>query len=185
MNKKYRLFVMLYISTLMCSCMCEKPKSVESNGSDSIPMSKQITHRNLLKVSIANAITRCLEMNELDSALYYADSVMRVLPDDPQVYFVRGCIFSHRNDSVNSVESFRSSRALYDSLLNVRPNLSDAMNRARVTQIIDGKEAFWKEMDSLKTVKCYQKDSIELNMWRNLIIEDVRTLTFSGNFRPN
>lgn len=184
MNKKYRLFVILYISTLMCSCICEKPKSVELNGGDSIPMSKQIAHRNLLKVSMGNAITRCLEKNELDSALYYADSIMRVSPDDPQVYFVRGCIFSHRNDSVNSVKSFRSSRALYDSLLNVRSDLSNAINRAFVTQIIDGEDAFWKEIDSLKTVTYYQKDSMELNMWRNLIIEDVRTLTFSGIFQP-
>lgn len=184
MIRQMKRFCILVISILLYSCVYERPKSVELNSGDSIPMSKQIAHRSLLKNSIGNAIARCLENCELDSALYYADSIMQIYPDDPQVHFVRGCVFCHREDPINSVKSFRLSRALYDSLLNVRPDLSDAINRAFVTQIIDGENAFWKEIDSLKTVTYYQKDSIELNMWRNLIIEDVRTLTFSERFQP-
>ena len=130
-----RLFMLLttMVVTLFCSCgrntNYEKTKAFEDKG---IKFHQMIAQRNL------------------EEALAYSDTLITEYPEYPEFYFMRGWVFDQLNDTVKKREAFMSARKFYDKRLANSNSLYDAINRAFVTQILFGMDAYRKETDSLK-----------------------------------
>lgn len=91
---------------------------------------------------------------DLDNALLYLDTVQRKYPREPQFYFCEGWVHDMQNDSVKARLCFSKAVAIYDSLLAVKENFGDQINRALIIQILYGREAYDKCLDDmLRTAK--------------------------------
>lgn len=104
-------------------------------------------------------------------ALLFLDSLHQQYPQDPQFYFGEGWVYDMQDDSTNAHAAFRKARALYDSLILKNDDLGDKINRAFITQILEGKEAYDLELNQLaKSVKD-DKDSLYVESFHNYIYE--------------
>ena len=72
-------------------------------------------------------------------------------------------------------KSFEESRVLFDQSLAKEPNLKNAINRAFCTLLIDGDEAYQKELNGLEENAAY-KDSLNMNTIMVLRMMNTATL---------
>ena len=107
---------------------------------------------------------------DLESALLFIDTLHTRYPRDPQFYFGEGWIYQMKNDSIKARSCFTKAVAIYDSLIAVKKDFGDQINRAIIIQILYGKEAYDKNLDEiLRTAKSTHDSLVIEKIWRKLI----------------
>lgn len=107
---------------------------------------------------------------DLENALLFIDTLHTRYPRDPQFYFGEGWIYQMKNDSVKARSCFTKAVAIYDSLIAVKKDFGDQINRALIIQILYGKEAYDKSLDEiLRTAKNTHDSLVIEEIYRNLI----------------
>lgn len=107
---------------------------------------------------------------DLESALLLIDTLHTRYPCDPQFYFGEGWIYQMKNDSIKARSCFTKAVAIYDSLIAVKKDFGDEINRAVIIQILYGKEAYDKSLDEiLRTAKSTHDSLVIEEIYRKLI----------------
>lgn len=107
---------------------------------------------------------------DLESALLFIDTLHTRYPRDPQFYFGEGWIYQMKNDSIKARSCFTKAVAIYDSLIAVKKDFGDQINRAIIIQILYGKEAYDKNLDEILRTSKNPHDSLVIEeIWRKLI----------------
>ncbi len=107
---------------------------------------------------------------DLESALLLIDTLHTRYPRDPQFYFGEGWIYQMKNDSIKARSCFMRAMAIYDSLIAVKKDFGDEINRAVIIQILYGKEAYDKSLDEiLRTTKSTHDSLVIEEIYRKLI----------------
>lgn len=107
---------------------------------------------------------------DLENALLFIDTLHTRYPRDPQFYFGEGWIYQMKNDSVKARSCFTKAVAIYDSLIAVKKDFGDQINRALIIQILYGKKAYDKSLDEiLRTAKNTHDSLVIEEIYRNLI----------------
>ena len=101
-------------------------------------------------------------------ALLFLDTLHLQYPQDPQFYFAEGWVYDMEDDSTSAHAAFRKARVLYDSLILKNEDLGD---RAFITQILEGKEAYDIELNQLAKSIGEKKDSLYVESFHNMIYE--------------
>ena len=95
--------------------------------------------------------------------------------DDPQIPFIKAFVLDTLGQKEEAQKSFEESRVLFDQSLAKEPNLKNAINRAFCTLLIDGDEAYQKELNGLEENAAY-KDSLNMNTIMVLRMMNTATL---------
>lgn len=107
---------------------------------------------------------------DLESALLFIDTLHTRYPRDPQFYFGEGWIYQMKNDSIKARSCFTKAVAIYDSLIAVKKDFGDQINRAIIIQILYGKEAYDKNLDEILRTSKNPHDSLVIEeIWRKVI----------------
>lgn len=107
---------------------------------------------------------------DLESALLLIDTLHTQYPRAPQFYFGEGWIYQMKNDSIKARSCFTKAVAIYDSLIAVKKDFGDQINRAIIIQILFGKEAYDKNLDEILRTAKNARDSAEIEeIWRKVI----------------
>lgn len=114
-----------------------------------------------------------LNARNFEQALQYIDSLHREYPNDPQFYFAEGWVYEMQGDSIRERKAYIKSCEIYDSLISVKPNSSDMINRALIVQILYGMEAYNQALDEMLSTLKSPKDSLEIEqMWRGMVFKE-------------
>lgn len=107
---------------------------------------------------------------DLENALLFIDTLHTQYPRDPQFYFGEGWIYQMKNDSIKARSCFTKAVDIYDSLIAVKKDFGDQLNRALIIQILYGKEAYDKNLDEILRTSKNTHDSLVIEeIYRNLI----------------
>ncbi|MCD8317972.1 MAG: hypothetical protein LUC45_03580, partial [Paraprevotella sp.] len=107
---------------------------------------------------------------DLESALLFIDTLHTRYPNDPQFYFGEGLIYQMKNDSINARSCFTKAVAIYDSLIAIKKDFGDRINRAIIIQILYGKEAYDRTLDEiLRTTKSSHDSAVIEEIYRKVI----------------
>ena len=109
-----------------------------------------------------------MAIDSFPTAIELLNVLYEVCPDDPQIPFLRGIAHASLQQDSLAIHEFRLSAQKYDSLMNVRPSSSDAVNYAVCLLLSADSVAFHHAIDSLKGLKEY-RDSTHfetLHTWK-------------------
>lgn len=107
---------------------------------------------------------------DLESALLFIDTLHTRYPRDPQFYFGEGWIYQMKNDSIKARSCFTKAVAIYDSLIAVKKDFGDQINRAFIILILDGRKAYNQSLDEILRTSKNPHDSLVIEeIWRKLI----------------
>ena len=126
--------------------------------------------------STKNAIQNTL-LNEgkFEEGLNALQTLQEQYFDDPQIPFIKAFVLDTLGQKEEAQKSFEESRVLFDQSLAKEPNLKNAINRAFCTLLIDGDEAYQKELNGLEENAAY-KDSLNMNTIMVLRMMNTATL---------
>lgn len=162
---KWRIWLLLFPFILGLSCNHTEKTNAESEANE---MSLDQQHERHCK---AMRLDSLLCNRAFGEALLFLDSLHQQYPQDPQFYFGEGWVYDMQDDSINAHAAFRKARVLYDSLILKKEDLGDKINRAFITQILEGKEAYELELNQLAQSVKNKKDSLYVESFHNYIYE--------------
>ena len=119
------------------------------------------------------AIARMIAHDSIDEALSLAIEIEPQKTDDPQIPFIKGVIWSKKNNLNSARTAFQRSSHIYVSIIAVRPNIYDAINKASCVLMLQGEEAYQLQLDSIEKTKEFLDSPIDLSPFRELTINDV------------
>ncbi|MBR6202316.1 MAG: hypothetical protein IKQ62_04880 [Bacteroidaceae bacterium] len=162
---KWRVWLLLFPIIFGLSCNHAEKKNAKSETNERYLDEQRERHCKAMRLD------SLLCNRAFGEALLFLDSLHQQYPQDPQFYFGEGWVYDMQDDSTNAHAAFRKARALYDSLILKNDDLGDKINRAFITQILEGKEAYDLELNQLaKSVKD-DKDSLYVESFHNYIYE--------------
>ena len=136
-------------------------------SNESFPSEKEVKQKRLEAGTRLNSL---LCNRDLENALLFIDTLHTQYPRDPQFYFCEGWIYQMKNDSIKALSCFTKAEAIYDSLIAVKKDFGDQLNRALIIQILYGKEAYHKNLDEILRTAKNAHDSAEIEeIWRKVI----------------
>jgi len=145
-----------------------------------------VCEENISSVFIDKSIRlhELLRENKIDEGLLLTDSLINNYPDEPSLYFILGWIWDKKENEELKRVNFLKCRNLYDKRLIERNNINDAINRACVTQILYGKDAYKNELDSLRNLHILEYDMVLPNpLWDYFDYEEQKDQLFNRNVR--
>lgn len=148
MNKESVVVLSLF---LLISCM---------NRNGSIPH-QQITEWEATKAK--NKAAKMVAHDSIGDALRSIIELEPMRTNDPQIPFIKGIIWHKLGKPDSTTQAFQRSSFIYDSLLAIRPNIYDAINKAVCILILQGDDAYQHQLDSIENkLECRDKDIIRL-----------------------
>lgn len=123
-------------------------------------LTEQEKERLRLRKAAGERLGEMLNARELDHALLYIDTLNRQFPNDPQFSFGEGWVHEMRGDSVRARRAYTRSLEIYDSLIAVRHDVGDMVNRAFLVQILYGMEAYDRALDEILPYCSDERDSM-------------------------
>ena len=138
-------------------------------------------HKNALQLQMSEweatksktAIARMIAHDSIDEALSLTMEIEPQKIDDPQIPFIRGVIWSKKNNLDSARSAFQRSSHIYDSIIAIRPNIYDAINKASCVLMLQGEEAYQLQLDSIEKTRAFLDNPIDLSPFRELTINDV------------
>ena len=154
--KKLVLFLPVALALMLLSCM---------NRHDNIPQQK-ISEWEATKGK--NKVSKMVAHDSIDEALRLIIELEPMRTDDPQIPFMKGVIWHKLGKTDSATQAFQRSAFIYDSLLAIRPNINDAINRASCILILQGDDAYQHQLDSIEnTLEGRDKEVIQ-HLFRDL-----------------
>lgn len=148
MNRK---LIIIISSFLLMSCM---------NKHESIPQQK-ITEWEATKGK--TRVSKMVAHDSIDNALRLIIELEPMRTDDPQIPFIKGIIWHKLGQTDSATKAFQRSYFIYDSLLAIRPDRNDAINKAACVLFLQGNEAYQQMLDSIEnTLEDKDKDIMQL-----------------------
>lgn len=136
---------------LLMSCM---------NRHDNIPQQK-ISEWEATKGK--TRVSKMVAHDSIDEALRLIIELEPMRTDDPQIPFMKGVIWHKLGKTDSATQAFQRSAFIYDSLLAIRPNINDAINKAACILILQGDDAYQHQLDSIEnTLENRDKDIMQL-----------------------
>lgn len=112
-----------------------------------------------------------LNDRDFERALSYVDSLHKEYPDDPQFYFAEGWVYDMQGDSLRARAAYTKYIGIYDSLIVVRSDFNDMINRALVMQMLYGMDAYNRALDEMLSIINSSKDSLAIEqVWRKTVL---------------
>lgn len=156
------LFAMLILSLIGACTPTKKSgevvsdeRTVDEEVLDSAELMRQHQHRDSLLVQMGIY----LHDQKMDSALFMLDQYELSLPRTYQAAMSKGIIYYLKGDQPAMRIQFQRALTLLDSLLAVRPDYMEAIDRSHCLLAIYGETCFRKSLDSIRTNPVY-KDSV-------------------------
>ena len=156
------LFAMLILSLIGACTPTKKSGEVVSDEQtvdeevlDSAELMRQRLHRDSLLIQMGIY----LHEQKMDSALFMLDQYELSLPRTYQAAMSKGIIYYLKGDQPAMRIQFQRALTLLDSLLAVRPDYMEAIDRSHCLLAIYGETCFRKSLDSIRTNPVY-KDSV-------------------------
>lgn len=151
------LIAMCLIITVLISYACK-------HGSEISPSDRDVKKRNQAGMRLDTLLCN----RDFDRALLFMDTLHAQYPRDPQFYFCEGWIYAMKGDSAKARACFTEAIAIYDSLIAVKNDLGDQINRAFIIQILYGREAYDKCLDDILQTLKNPHDSVYIEVNRKL-----------------
>lgn len=135
---------------------------------ETVEFSKQIAKRDAMKRAVAVMMAN----DSLEEGLAALNCAEIEFPDDPQIPFLKAMIWRLKKKEAAVNKSLRRSCFVYDSLLQIRPSFSDAVNKAFCKQFLNGDAAYIEELNAIKQSKVYEDTlkHVDFNLYYELII---------------
>jgi len=127
-----------------------------------------------------------LSDNKIDEGKKMAFSMILEYPNEPTLYFIMGWIYDKKNSDFLKQVYFAICRNLYDKRIKEHTDPNDLINRACVTQILFGKKAYYKELDSLRNLHDPEYEKV-LNspLWDEFDYEEQKDQLFKHSIKKH
>lgn len=120
------------------------------------------------RIAYSNKIQYLSVMGKNEDAMVVIEEALRNLPDDPQLYFIKGVFYKKSGLPDLAKKSFHQSILTYDKLITSDPDdFNLLLNRAFVCIFTETSESTLEELENLKSK--YGKDRDEYSQIQNLI----------------
>ncbi len=107
-------------------------------------------------------VSKMVAHDSIDDALRLIIELEPMRTDDPQIPFIKGIIWHKLGKTDSATQAFQRSAFIYDSLLAIRPNMNDAINKATCILLLQGDEAYQLMLDSIEnTLEGRDKEIIQ------------------------
>lgn len=161
MYYRYKIAIMLLCSLVLAMQSCKQSTQKEILTERQIELKNERNHAGL-------RLQEILEERDFERALLYVDSLNRVYPNDPQLYFTEGWVYDMQGDGLRARASYTKSISIYDSLITDKPHFDNMINRAVIVQILYGMEAYNRALDEIQSTFRTAKDSLNIKMWKEV-----------------
>lgn len=160
-----------FISVLALACIMFISCS-ESKKSIAELTTEELAALDSTKNAIQNTL---LKDGKFEEGLNALQALQEQYFDDPQIPFIKAFVLDTLGQKEEAQKSIEASRDLFDQSLAKEPNLQYAINRALCTLLIDGDDAYQKELTGLEENAAY-KDSLNMNTIMILRMMNTATL---------
>lgn len=151
-----KVFAILSVSGMLGCSAVINTSCRQTHGN--MPQSEEKT--DLTRVQREARLNALLCERDFGQALLLIDTLRAQYPRIPQFYFCEGWVYDMKGDSVRARSCYTQAVSIYDSLIAVKKDFGDQVNRAILIQLLYGQKAYDNALNKILRTVDNSHDSV-------------------------